>query len=226
MKIEERLHALAEAPYADFQRRLVETRFPILGVRMPALRTLAKELVRQEDWPAIACAQSFSSYEEVMLSGLVIASASCAEEERIRLLCGVLPFIDNWAVCDCVASSVKTAPKKRERYLPFIDECLRSPHEFTIRFALVLLLAHFVEADLLPRIFAATDGLSHPGYYVKMGAAWLLSVCFVKYPEETMAYFQQNTLDDATFNKSLQKILESNRVDGETKQIIRSMKRK
>ena len=226
MKLKQRLLPLADEAYAAFNKKLVNTRYPILGVRMPALRKLAKELVQEEGWASVASADSFSSYEEVMLTGLVIAGARCKEDERLRLLKGFVPRIDNWAVCDCVTSSLKTVPKKRELYLPFIDENLRSPHEFSVRFALVLLLDHFIEADMLPRIFSATDSLTHDGYYVKMGAAWLISICFVKYPAETLAYLKDNSLDLFTYNKALQKIIESNRVDTPTKALMRSMKRK
>ena len=58
-----------------------------------------------------------------------------------------------------------------------------------------------------------------------MAVAWALSVCFVKFPEITMQYLKQNTLDDFTYNKTLQKIIESYRVDTETKKLIKQMKR-
>ncbi len=63
-------------------------------------------------------------------------------------------------------------------------------------------------------------------YYVKMAVAWAISMAYVKQPEVTMQYLKNNTLDDFTYNKALQKITESYRVDPETKQMIRSMKRK
>jgi hypothetical protein len=75
-------------------------------------------------------------------------------------------------------------------------------------------------------VLALLDAVKHEGYYVKMAAAWAISICFVKYPEKTMAYLKKNNLDDFTFNKALQKIAESLQVDKEMKAIIRSMKRK
>ena len=55
--------------------------------------------------------------------------------------------------------------------------------------------------------------------------AWMISICFIKLPDKTMKYLKQSKLDNLTYNKSLQKIIESLRVDKETKDIIRSMKR-
>ena len=70
------------------------------------------------------------------------------------------------------------------------------------------------------------DRISHEGYYVKMAVAWALSVCYVKFPQKTVNYLKENHLDDFTYNKALQKIIESYRVSTEDKEIIRSMKRK
>lgn len=50
-------------------------------------------------------------------------------------------------------------------------------------------------------------------------------MCFVKFPNETMAYLKHNNLDKETYHKALQKIRESLQVDKETKEIIRTMKR-
>ena len=47
-----------------------------------------------------------------------------------------------------------------------------------------------------------------------------------KLPEQTMDYLKRCRLDDWTYNKALQKIIESNRVDREAKAVIRGMKRK
>lgn len=70
------------------------------------------------------------------------------------------------------------------------------------------------------------DKIKHEGYYVKMAVAWAVSICYVKHPVTTMKYLKNNTLDCFTYNKALQKITESYRVDRETKDLIRGMKRK
>jgi len=59
-----------------------------------------------------------------------------------------------------------------------------------------------------------------------MAVAWLISMCYVKFEQETLKYLISNDLDNFTYNKALQKIIESNRVDIEKKNIIKNMKRK
>ena len=83
----------------------------------------------------------------------------------------------------------------------------------------------FIDDEHIEQLLEEYDAIRHDGYYVKMAVAWALSVCFVKFPEITMQYLKQNTLDDFTYNKTLQKIIESYRVDAETKKLIKQMKR-
>ena len=58
-----------------------------------------------------------------------------------------------------------------------------------------------------------------------MGAAWLISICFIKYPNETLKFLQNTSIDSRTFNKSIQKIIESRQVDAATKNSLKKMKR-
>ena len=98
--------------------------------------------------------------------------------------------------------------------------------EFPVRFAVVMLLSYYIKEDYIDAVLLRLDSIRHPGYYVRMATAWALSVCFVKFPDKTMAFFQDNHLDDFTYNKALQKTIESFRVDKATKDRLRSMKRK
>ena len=100
-----------------------------------------------------------------------------------------------------------------------------SNKEFEIRFAVVIILNYYITEDYIDLILETLDEVKHEGYYVKMAVAWAISLCFVKFEEKTMNYLKNNKLDDFTYNKSLQKICESLRVDKDTKAIIKSMKR-
>ena len=58
-----------------------------------------------------------------------------------------------------------------------------------------------------------------------MAVAWAVAVYFGKFPDQVMEYLKQCSLDDWTYNKALQKITESFRVDKETKKLVRQMRR-
>ena len=103
---------------------------------------------------------------------------------------------------------------------------MSSQLEYELRYGVVMLLNYYIEEEYIDRVLQLLDDVKHEGYYVKMAVSWALSICYVKLPEPTMIYLNNNALDTFTFNKALQKMTESYRVDVETKQLIRSMKRK
>lgn len=221
----ERLQELADPQYKEFHSKLLPGIDNILGVRVPQLRNLAKEIARG-DWETFLGENDREWYENDMLQGLVIGCAKMDFEKRLALTREFIPRINNWAVCDVFCGSLKETKKHRERMWEFLQPFLKSDHEYEIRFGVVMLLSHFVEEDYLEPAFAAFDAITSEAYYVRMAVAWAVSVYFVHFPEESMDYLKKNQLDDWTYNKALQKITESYRVDGETKAKIRSMKRK
>lgn len=224
-KVRGRLLELADPEYRDFHSRLLPGVDNVLGVRVPMLRQLAKEIAKG-GWETFLGENDREWYENDMLQGLVIGCAKMDFEKRLALTKEFVPRINNWAVCDVFCGSLKETKKHREQVWEFLTPYLRSDQEYEIRFGVVMLLSHFVEEDYRERAFEAFDAISSEAYYVRMAVAWAVSVYFVHFPEESMAYLRDNRLDDWTYNKALQKIIESYRVSKETKDLIRSMKRK
>ncbi len=216
----------AEADYQKFSAGLVPGCDNMLGVRIPKLRLLAKQICRQ-DFRAFLQAKPDEYFEEIMLQGLVLASAKMPMDERLQWLAGFLPQIANWSICDCTCTTFNLKkPQDARQMYSFLLPYANSPLPFARRFVLVMLLAHYLQPDYLTDILRLIEEIAGGEYYVDMAKAWLLSTLFVKYREEGLAYLRQSRLDDFTYNKSLQKILESRRMLPEDKELIRSLKRK
>lgn len=214
--------ANAEPGLADFNRRLIPGEDRFLGLRMPFLRRLAKEIAK-DDWRSFLGSDVNEYHEDVVLWGMVVMYADMDLEERLRYIARFVPRITDWAKCDMF--SYRAGPEERERYWDFLQGYLREPSEYGMRFAVVSIIVNYIDDDHVDRVLRILNTLRHPGYYLKMGVAWAVSVCFVRYPERTMAFLRDNDLDDATYNMSLRKITESLRVDDETKKVIRGMRR-
>lgn len=224
--IRKKLEASADLKYREFHSSLVPGADNILGVRIPQLRKMAKEIIKKEDWRTFIEATDIIYYEEVMLQGMVIGLAGMELEEQMRYTSCFIPRIDNWAVCDVFCGELKTAVKKgKDTVWQFIRPYLKSEKEFEIRFGIVMLL-HYIDEEHIDSLLEYADSFSHEAYYARMAMAWMLSVCFVKFPERTMGYLQRSKLDDWTYNKALQKTTESFRVNGNTKSLLRAMKRR
>ena len=137
-------------------------------------------------------------------------------------------YIDNWCTCDIFCSGMcRKIGKHREEFLELkVDGLLGTKDEFAVRAGLVILKCGYVSEDYLAVIFDRVEGLAErEEYYVRMAIAWLLAECFIKYPEVTLAYMKVSGLPRWTCNKTISKICDSYRVDEETKEILRKMRR-
>ncbi|GHT17199.1 hypothetical protein FACS189429_0770 [Bacteroidia bacterium] len=135
-----------------------------------------------------------------------------------------VPRIDNWAVCDSFCFDVK----KQEKPIlwEFIQPYLLSDKPYDIRFGTIEILRNFIDSQYISEVFEIFENIRHEDYYVKMGIAWTLSFFFIKFPDETFDFIKNNQLDDFTHNKTIQKIIESRRVSAETKELLKTLKRK
>lgn len=226
--IPELLQNLAEQGNKKFTAMLNPGVDGVLGIRIPHLRHLARQIAADSAWrDYVATAADTDFMESRMLHGMVIAYAKgIGTDERLKLVKEWVPRINSWSVCDNVCCTFKPKPCERAQWWRFIQPYFKSEREYELRFAVVMALDAFVDEEHIAQILQIVDGIRHDGYYVKMAVAWLLSVCFVKFPEATMPYLRHNSLDDFTHNKAIQKICESFRATDEQKADVRRLKRK
>lgn len=225
-RLREKIEALAEPEFQKFSASLIPGVNRLLGVRLPVLRNLAREEVRG-NWRELLENPAVEPYaEEVMLDGMLVGLARMEPEERLEHVARFVPRMDNWAVCDTFCSGLKFSRKHPALVWEFILPYLKSPRVYDVRFAVVMMLVHFITEDYVERVLPLLDGVRHEDYYVGMAVAWAVSVCYVKFPALTLEYLRNSSLPDFTYNKVLQKIIESLRVSREDKELMRSMKHK
>lgn len=216
----------AEEKLRDFSGGLIPGRAaPILGVRLPKLRELAKRLAK-EDWQEYLKNAADHYMEETLLQGMTLGYVKADFGVLRPYLERFVTKIDNWSVCDSTCTTLKIARRQPQEVREWLQPYLDSEREFEIRFAVVMLLAHYITEEYIDDVLEQMGRFCHDGYYAKMAVAWNLSVCFVKFPQKTYCFLEKCSLDDWTYNKSIQKMLESYRVDEKDKICLRNMKRK
>ena len=227
VQLEQKLKALAEPAYQAFSAKLLPpaAAAKLLGVRLPVLRKIARELARSE-WRTFLRECPDDYMEETMLQGMVIGCAQAQPEEILVWVQQFVPKIDNWSVCDSFCAGLKIARKAPETVWQFLQPYLADEREYYARFGLVMLLDYFAVEDYSASALQQIDRMPCTAYYAQMAAAWAVSVFYVHCPQTTMMYLHHSRLDNFTYNKALQKITESYRVSTEEKRIIRSMKRR
>ena len=221
--LRERLVGAADPAYRAFNASLLPGVTDLLGVRIPVLRRMAREIARG-DWRRYLARAEDRHFEERMLQGLVIGYVRCPAEEKLALVARFLPKIDNWAVCDIFCGKLR--PELREPMRQFVEPLFGAEEEFTVRFAVVTGLVNYVDGEHLEWLLERLAAVRHDGYYVRMGVAWAVSVCFVQAPQRVMEWLSEAPIDAWTRDKALQKIVESNRVDATTKTAIRAMRKR
>lgn len=224
-KIRGEIFELIDEDYKKFSSSLLPNIDNILGVRLPELRKLAKK-VAKDDWRKFIDTADNQYFEQIMLQGMVLGYIKTNIEEILLYVAEFIPKIDNWSVCDSFCGGLKFTNNNMEQVWNFIQPFLSSKKEYEVRFAVVMLLDFYINDEYIDKVLKLLDNVNHPGYYAKMAVAWAVSICYIKFPEKTMDYLKNNNLDYFTYNKSLQKICESLRVDKETKKIIKAMRRK
>lgn len=220
-----KLQDLSDEKYKKFHSALCPNVDNIIGVRIPLLRKIAKDISKEKPQDFLKTIDD-RYYETVMLYGLVIGYMDSPLKEKMRYLDIFVPKIDNWAICDCCTATFKFTNKNQEEMFEYIQKYLNSNREFELRFAIIMMMDYYLTDKYIDSVFENINQIHNDGYYVKMGVAWLISVAFVKYEEKTREFLKNNDLDDFTYNKALQKIIESNRVEKNVKDEIRMMKRK
>ncbi len=218
------LKTYADPEYNEFNRSLIPGIGNTLGIRMPILRKIAKRIC-SEDWRNFLEQCENEYYEILIIKAIVIATVKIPISERFEYLEKFIPEINNWAVCDCLCSSWKVSVNEREEVFVFLEKYYESNTEFGMRFAVVAMMSQFLVEDYIDKILVEIDTHDHPGYYYRMGAAWCLSFCFIKFRDKTLDYLRNCNIERFTYNKALQKITESYRVSAEDKILIKSMRR-
>ncbi len=223
-EIRRELFALTDEKFREFSASLIPGCDNLIGVRIPQIRKIAKRIAKDNPIDFLDNARDIY-FEETMLKALIIGNMNQDIEVMLEQIAMFVPKITNWSLCDSFCNELKIVRLHKERVWKFLQRYHSSNEGYEIRFAVVMLLFHYMEQRYLEDILFICDVITHEDYYVKMAVAWCLQVCFVNFPDRTMQYLRDNNLDDETYNKALQKIRESLRVDKPTKELIKSMKR-
>ncbi|WP_343344780.1 DNA alkylation repair protein [Terrisporobacter petrolearius] len=224
-EIRQELIKLADNKYRSFHSNLCPGVENILGVRLPLLRKIAKNLSNEQDYYNYLNNGNTKYYEEIMIEGLIIGYLKTDNENRFNYIRNFIPKIDNWAICDSFCNNLKFTKKNINEVWNFILPYTSSENEFDIRFALVMMLNFYIIEDYIDDVLNTLNNINHDGYYVKMAVAWAVSYAYIDFPQKTLSFLKNNNLDNFTYNKSLQKIIESTRVSKEDKDLMRSLKK-
>lgn len=223
MKIQEQLFALQDKEYRDFQSKLVPEidRETIIGIRIPAMRKLAKSYAKEQESREFLQCLPHTYYDENILHALLVSDIN-DYQECVEAVDRFLPFVDNWAVCDIFSPKIFKANK--EDLIERIRKWSASREPYTCRFGMEMLMTHFLDEDFKPEYLGMAADVHSEEYYVNMMIAWFFATALAKQYEASLPYIENHCMDRWTHNKTIQKAIESYRITDEQKRYLKSLK--
>lgn len=224
-EITERLFAMQDTEYRDFNSRLIPTveKARIIGVRTPALRAFSKEISGSDTALRFMSQLPHNYYEEDNLHAFLIERINDFDG-CVDALNAFLPYIDNWATCDTL--SPKVLKKHPDKLLLKIDGWLRSEHTYTVRFAIGMLMKYYLDDNFNCEFLIRVANVKSDEYYIKMMVAWYFATALAKQYESAVRFIEDGLLDVWTHNKAIQKSIESYRIEKSHKDYLKTLKRR
>lgn len=224
MKIEEKLLAMQDPKYREFNTRIVSNLPPdrMLGVRTPQLRAYAKELIKTDDADEFLMQLPHRYFEENQLHAFMISemkdyAAVLTELEKF------LPYVDNWATCDQLRP--KIFKKHTEQLITVISGWLASDKTYTVRFGVGMLMCHYLDANFKPDYLEWVATIRSEEYYINMMLAWYFATALAKQYDAALPYIENGRLDPWVHNKTIQKARESYRITKVQKEYLKTLKK-
>lgn len=218
------LISLKDDKYKCFHSSLIPNINNIIGVRTPVLKSIAKKIYKG-NYKEFLKINKYKYYEEIIIRGFVIGLIKEYDDELIKYINKHINLIDNWATCDLFVSNLHIVKKYKDEFWILSNDLIKSNNYWYKRTGYVLLLSYFIENKYLDDIFYLCDNYNTNYYYVQMAVSWLISICYIKYPDITIKYIMNNKLDTFTHNKTISKIIDSTRIKKEIKDELKLLKR-
>ena len=221
--IHQKLFELQDVKYRDFQSKLIPS-IPsdsIIGVRTPELRQMAKQFIKDGKYIDFLSDVQHQYFEENQIHAFILSEIK-DYDLCIREVCRFLPYVDNWATCDQM--SPKVFKKYREELLREIKKWIDSGETYTVRFAIKMLMEHFLDEDFDMVYTEMVSKVESEEYYVKMMIAWYFATALAKQYENILPFIENRCLDTWTHNKTIQKAVESYRITEEHKNYLKSLR--
>lgn len=209
--------------YRDFQIKLIPTldKDKTIGVRTPILKKYARNLYKENRYNNFLDKLPHKYFDENQLHAFLINEMS-SFDICIKHVNSFLPYIDNWATCDQLSPKIFKNYKKE--LLSYVDSWLRSKDIYTVRFVIKMLMEHYLDEDFNIKYPRLISKIKSSEYYINMMIAWYFSTALAKQYDQIIPFIEKNKLDKWTHNKTIQKAVESYRIDDKQKLYLKTLK--
>ena len=203
------LFSFEDLEYKNFNSKLV-LKNNLIGIRVPILKKIAKELAKG-NYKEFISIMNHNYHEEVLIHGLILGYI----KDPMNYFDDYIKYMNDWQSCDITISNMKYF--KYNQDINYIKKYLYH------RVGYVILLTYYIKDEYIDELYNIVDNYKSDSYYVKMAVAWLLSYLIIYDKNRAVKYLKKSKLDDFTYNKGIQKAIESKKI--KDKKWLKDLKR-
>ena len=192
------LFSFEDLEYKNFNSKLV-LKNNLIGIRVPILKKIAKELAKG-NYKEFISIMNHNYHEEVLIHGLILGYI----KDPMNYFDDYIKYMNDWQSCDITISNMKYF--KYNQDINYIKKYLYH------RVGYVILLTYYINDEYIDELYNIVDNYNSDNYYVKMAVAWLLSYLIIYDKNRAVKYLKKSKLDDFTYNKGIQKAIESKKI--------------
>ena len=215
------LLSLKDEKYKNFHSKIVDTKYEIIGVRVPIMKNIAKLISKTNTEEYFKYVKN-KYYEEVFIFGIVLSKTS--EDILDKYLLKYIEKIDNWALCDSFVSSLKVINKKAGKYWIYFTNLIDLKKEFQTRVSIIVMMDYYLNDNYIDRVLKIVSSMKSDYYYINMAISWLLSVAIINYHDKVIDLLKSNKLSSFVQNKTISKIQDSYRIERRIKEEVKQYK--
>lgn len=208
-----------------FNKKLITTKYEILGLKLPFLRALAKDIVKQNKYNIILNNLNFTYYEEMLMYGFILSQTPYDNYIKLELVDKYIYVFDNWSVVDSFCNSLKIIAKNKNFYIKFIKNYLKNENEYIVRFAIVLLMDYYLDDENIQESLELICSVKSDKYYIVMAQSWAYATAFAKNYELTLSFLSKNknNISNTVLRKTISKCSDSFRISPDHKKEIKTL---
>ena len=224
--VRRKLAVYAEEEYCHFSTKITPTNYPIMGVRMPIQKKIARYVVSQDrnEVRKYLAKTRPHFFEELNVYGLAITYAPLTDEERMKCLYRYFGMVDNWASCDSIVCACKFMDKKLDTYRDFVWRLAVDDRPFVARAGIVSMMTYYLVDEYIDEVLEQVVKIDDSHYYVSMAVAWLVATALAKDWNKAIAILEGKKLRIATHNRAISKARESYRIETWQKEYLKGLK--
>lgn len=205
--------------YALFQKKLSNSDYEVIGIKLPDLKKIAKESYKDESLH-LSDFNHHKILEEELMYLYIGMNRAKTIDEKLNFVLENVKYADSWMITDSYNAFLSKLDF--DHYIDFFMKTSNSKHIYTRRISYILGLKVIRDERVLSILKYLTDDTE---YMVIMGQAWLLATMAICYPNEIYEYLNKST-NTPLIRKTVSKIVDSFRISEENKTMFKTLREK